>query len=257
MKSRIKIFESNLSDGIMSRNKKFYDKNLSQEEINCIFKKTRLNIGKKYGFNGLKIIQPVQKTDTNNVNYKDGKYVIINDNYLKNKDLWYENIESDIIIISSKFKHIVIGNQCADCPILIVEDRRLGVTALAHCGVTYIDRKLPKMTVEALQKEYNSNINDLYVYISSYAHKENYLYDNYPKWAKDKDIWTNSIIKIDNKYHIDMEKAIINQLNELGIKHLKVSRIDTISNPLYASHYASTKGNNKKIGQNFIGFFYK
>ena len=33
MKSQIKIFETGILDGVMSRNKKFYDENLTQEEI--------------------------------------------------------------------------------------------------------------------------------------------------------------------------------------------------------------------------------
>ena len=37
MDSKIKIFETGIKDGIMSRNKKFYNKNLTQPEINKIF----------------------------------------------------------------------------------------------------------------------------------------------------------------------------------------------------------------------------
>ena len=73
MKSQIKIFETGLLDGVMSRNKKFYDENLTQEEINRIFKTTRISIGKRYGFNGLKIIQALQKNENNNLSYPDGE----------------------------------------------------------------------------------------------------------------------------------------------------------------------------------------
>ena len=52
MKSQIKIFETGIEDGIMSRNKKFYDEGLSQNEINTYFYKTRQKIGEKYGFKG-------------------------------------------------------------------------------------------------------------------------------------------------------------------------------------------------------------
>ena len=36
MKSQIEIFETGIKDGIMSKNKKFYKENLTQEEINKI-----------------------------------------------------------------------------------------------------------------------------------------------------------------------------------------------------------------------------
>ncbi len=82
MNSKIKIFETNLLDGIMSRSKIFYKENATQEEINEQFKSVRVNIGKKYGFDGLKIIQAIQKTEFNGVNYPDGKYIVIEDNLL-------------------------------------------------------------------------------------------------------------------------------------------------------------------------------
>ena len=48
MKSQIEIFETGIKDGIMSKNKKFYKENLTQEEINKIFLETRLKFAKKY-----------------------------------------------------------------------------------------------------------------------------------------------------------------------------------------------------------------
>ena len=46
---------------------------------------------------------------------------------------------------------------------------------------TYID------TIKALQDCCDSNIDDIYVYIGSCVHKESYIYDKYPKWAKNKE----------------------------------------------------------------------
>ena len=186
MKSQIKIFEANKKDGVMSRNKIFYKYGLTQEEVNEIFKETRIKLGKKYGFDGLKIIQAVQKNNLNKVNYPDGKYINIKEKNLTKDDYWYLNLEADILIISNEYKGIVVGNMCADCPIVIAEDRRKGVTALAHCGAAYIDRNLPSQIIESLQKEYKSNVDDIYVYISSGAKKENFIYDTYPHWAINK-----------------------------------------------------------------------
>ena len=47
LRTQIKIFETGIEDGIMSRNKKFYKENLSQEEINKIFLNTRISVAKK------------------------------------------------------------------------------------------------------------------------------------------------------------------------------------------------------------------
>lgn len=257
MQSKIKIFESGIADGIMSRNKKFYEEGITDEEINKKFLNVRLNLGKKYGFDGRKIFQAKQKTETNNINYPDGKYHVITDKDINNEDLWFVELPADILIISKDYKNIVVGNQMADCPILIVEDRKLGVTALSHCGAPYINRKLPYQTIEALIKEFNSKPENIYVYIGSCAKKESYIYDKYPMWATSDEVWNNFIIKEKEDYHIDMVGAMIKQIKEIGVNNIIVSNEDTISNEKHYSHNALSKGNISKKGQNFVGFFYK
>lgn len=256
MKSKITIFESNIEDGIMSRNKKFYPSTLTQDQIDEKFLQTRLKLGDKYNFNGKKIFQAAQKTETNNIKYKDGQYIVISDKNLKKDDYWYEELPADILIITKEYPNIVVGNQMADCPILIAEDRKLGVTALAHCGVSYIDRELPKQVIEALEYEYNSNLSDIYVYIGSCAKKETYIYETYPRWAINKKVWESYIIEDNNKYHIDITGAIINQLKNKGITNIRVSPNDTISDKKIYSHYAAVNNIPKAIGQNFVGFYY-
>lgn len=257
MESKITIFESGIEDGIMSRNKKFYKDDISEEEINQLFLETRLRLGKKYGFDGRKIFQANQKTQKNDTMYPDGKYIVINDEHLQKEDYWYENLPADILILSNKYQNVVIGNQMADCPIVIAEDRKLGLTALAHCGASYINRKLPIQTIKALQKEFHSNLLDIYVYITSCASKENYVYDCYPKWATNNDVWQNAIIEENGVYHIDMLSAIIRQLREIGITNIEYSHEDTITSPKFYSNNASSKGITTKKGQNFVGFYYK
>lgn len=257
MKSRIKIFESGIDDRIMSRNPKFYKHGIKQEEIDQIFLQTRLALGKKYDFDGKKIFQANQKNEVNKVNYPDGKYIVLGEENMQKDDYWYENLPADILIISSKYPNIVVGNQMADCPILIAEDRYLGVTALSHCGVSYIDRKLPIQTIKALQEAYHSNLSDIYTHITSCASKESYVYDCYPKWATDKDVWEGFIIEEDGNYHIDMLNAIIKQLTEIGIRNITCSKEDTVTNPKFYSNCARAKGVLTKKGQNFVGFYYK
>ena len=92
--SQIKIFEANKKDGIMSRNKIFYDENFTQDDINEIFKETRIKLGEKHGFNGLRMIQASQKTETNNVKYTDGKYINIKE---------YQRIDGSLIFFFCYF----------------------------------------------------------------------------------------------------------------------------------------------------------
>lgn len=257
MKSQIEIFETGIKDGIMSKNKKFYKENLTQEEINKIFLETRLKFAKKYNLNGLHIFQALQKTPLNKLNYPDGKYIVISEENMTKDDYWSEELPADILIISNKYKNIIVGNQMSDCPILIAEDRRLGVTALAHCGASYINRNLPIQTIMALENEYHSNLNDIYVYIGSCIKTESYVYDSYPSWATNKEVWKDCIKKEQSLYKIDLVKAIKKQLKSIGISHIKVSKIDTFKDKNYYSHLAEYNGIKEKSGQNFVGFYYK
>ncbi len=257
MKSQIEIFETGIKDGIMSKNKKFYKENLTQEEINKIFLETRLKFAKKYNLNGLHIFQALQKTPLNKLNYPDGKYIVISEENMTKEDYWSEELPADILIISNKYKNIIVGNQMSDCPILIAEDRRLGVTALAHCGASYINRNLPIQTIMALENEYHSNLNDIYVYIGSCIKTESYVYDSYPSWATNKEVWKDCIKKEQSIYKIDLVKAIKKQLKSIGISHIKVSKIDTFKDKNYYSHLAEYNGIKEKSGQNFVGFYYK
>lgn len=257
MESKIIIFETGISDGIMSNNKKFYQENLSQSAIDKIFLETRINLGKKYHIDGKKIFRATQKNNINKLEYPDGQYLVLNPNTIT-VDAWYEKLVADIIIMPYNTAKTVLAHQMADCPILIAEDRKLGVTALSHCGAAYINRYLPKQTVEALQKEYQSNLDDIFVYIGSCAHKENYVYKDYPYWATNKEVWENSIVKApDNLYHIDMLKAIIEQLTSKGIKNIYTSPNDTIVDEKYYSHAGYYQGKKTENGQNLVGFYYK
>ena len=257
MKTKIKIFESGILDGIMSRNKKFYPSEMTQEDINQKFLETRILLGKKHGFNGKKIFQALQKNDINKIDYNNGKYIVLNEKHMYKDDFWYEPLPADILILEEKYKNIVVGNQMADCPILIIEDRNKGVTALSHCGASYINRELPYQTAQSLIIEYNSNPKDLYAYIGSCAKKESYIYDKYPLWATNNEVWHGYIIENNKKFNIDLEGAIINQLKKIGINQIQSSTKDTITNIEYYSHNAAVKGNINKKGQNFVGFFYE
>lgn len=257
MESKIKIFECGKEEGIFSRNKKFYPDYLTKNEINKQFTEVKKRAAEEYNFDYRKIFQATQKTITNGVDYPDGKYVVLNDTYMQKEDYWEERIETDILILEEKYKGVVVGNQMADCPIVIAEDRKKGVTALAHCGASYIDRLLPQDIIKALQKEYNSNVEDIYVYIGSSAKKETYIYDKYPYWATNKELWDSNIINKDNQYYIDMSGAIRKQLDALGIKNINESSINTMIDDRYYSHADYSKGNKASFGQNFVGFYYK
>lgn len=256
MKSQIVIFEGTKEDGIFSSNKKFYKENTSEEEIYEEIKKSRIKLGKRYGFSGLKMFQVKQKMEDND-NYPDNKWVEIDESYMTKEDYFQEEIEADILAITDKYKKIALSHRMADCPVLIVEDRKQGVSAIAHCGFYHINRGVPKALIKTMIQEFKSQEQDLYLYIGSHIHKENYIYDKYPEKATNKEIWYNAIEEKDGLYYIDLEKAIRNQLSDFKLGEIKVSPINTATDDNYASHREATLGNKNKLGQNIVGFYYK
>lgn len=258
-KYKLIIFETNRKDGCMSKSKKFYPSNFTEQEIIERLNKVRENIGKKYNFNGNHILQPQQKDVEFVEDYPDGKYVKITKKHLMKEDFWEEQIICDILLMDTKFPNIAIGHRMADCPVIIAEDRKHQVVAVSHCGVRQINREVPKWTILALKKEANSNVKDIYVYIGSCIKKENYQYDRYPSWATKKELWEKCIKKQEDIYYIDLIQAITNQLNKEGIvnHHITISPIDTYSHKDYYSHTEEVKNPNCKKGQNFVGCIYQ
>src|SRR5699024_6059100 len=103
----------------------------------------------------------------------------ITKDYLTKEDYWDEELICDILLIDTEFPNIVVGHRMADCPVIIAEDTKQQVVAISHCGANQINREVPKWTIKALKKEYNSNVEDIAVYIGSCIKKESYQYDKY------------------------------------------------------------------------------
>ena len=164
MESKIVIFEGNMKDGLFTRSKRFYPEKFTEKDIYEAYKKERIKLGKKYGFSGLKMFHPRQKMEDNDT-YPDNKVVILDDNYMKKADFFEEIIPTDILIITNKYPRVAVTHNMADCPVLIAEDRKKGVTALAHCGIYHINRELPKALIKSLIDNYNSKEGDIYLYI--------------------------------------------------------------------------------------------
>ncbi len=258
MQSKIKIIETGRADGIMSRTKRFYPEYYSEDQINKIFRETRINAGKKYNFNGLHIIKPIQKElakakDKNNI-FKD--YIIVTKEMLNKEDYYDIDFFCDALVLPSTIKDVVLGHPEADCPILICEDRKKGYTSLTHCGAVMINRGTIKHCIDALTDGCNSNKGDIYCYISNSIKKDSYIYDKYPPFATNNTIWKNAITKHNNEYNIDLSLAIREELQRLGIENIKENKEDTATSPKYYSHVKETQGDYSKKGQNFVGIYY-
>lgn len=240
---KVYIFNSTKEDGIMANYKELYN-NLSEEEIDRIYELNKKTFIEKHNLDYSNLVLINQK---DNDRHKGGLYEYPDGKCIKLHNVPNEKQYSDILMIDSN-SDIILGEISGDCPIMIAHTGNLLV--MCHIGATYIDRLLPQEAIKRLLEE-NENVKDIKVFISPYIH--NYVYNSYPTWAKSY-VWKEAIKEIDNKYYIDLAKAIEVQLLEVGIlkSNIEFSNIDTYSNPDYYSHRAYNEGNKDKLGRMMI-----
>lgn len=248
----LRILNTGNKYGIMTANPCFYEDGMSDDDIKAIFLKRRkiASVDNNCGFDPYKFYVPTQNGE--------GKAVEITKEMVEAyKDGWDLEIKADILITTDKVPGIVAGFPVADCPVIVASDLKNGITATAHCSAAMINNYLPIRTVEALQSMYNSKKEDIYVYIGAHAGK-NWTYDRYPKFATEK-FWeqTGAVKQVaDNDFKIDMDKALLYQLNPEEYETFIINSDDTITNPNYYSNSAACT-DKAKDGRHFEGAYYQ
>ena len=230
-----------------------HDSKLNSEIRQIIFERHRRAMADHYGFDASKIFIADQKN-------KDGSSFEITREFVEaNPDGLMTSIPEDILITTDKVPGVVIGHPIADCPVVMAADLRKGAVAIAHCSAELIDKKMPMMVVDALQRAYDSKDDDIVAYISACAGSD-WSYDTYPRWATDRKLWDGAITLDNDVFKIDMRKVIDNELLERNIHTMEFNMDNTRTNPNYYSNsMASPNGGNDptKSGRNFAGVFFK
>jgi YfiH family protein len=143
-------------------------------------------------------------------------------------DLIFEfdgSIKDGDALITDKTK-IAIGVFTADCVPVILVDTQKGVVAAIHSGWKGTKNLIVSKTIERLSEEYNSRASDIKVYIG--PHIGGCCYEVSEELVEEftsEDIYSN--IKISNNNKLDLEKCILTQLKERGIKEENISTTNT------------------------------
>ena len=224
---------------------------LTREDKSEIFKIHRKNFGDSVGFDWHKMFMADQV-------HKDGSYFEITKDYVEANPNGWSDIPEDILLVSDKVPGVVIGHPVADCPVVMMEDRKKGVVAIGHCSAELIDKKLPMMIADALADAYGSKDEDISIWVSACAGSE-WTYDCYPKWAQDKELWKDAIVEENGVFKIDIRKVLKKQFVERNIGNDKYSAFNlesTIKNPNYYSN-SEARNNPDKLGRHFEGAFWQ
>lgn len=274
LRTNLTYFYSNICDGNMNTNKNFYPEGMTKEEIKKDFTERRIKLGRQYGFDGLKILTPIQKArpvlngktieeqqqllEKYNLKHPDGHYVRITKDMIEPyEDLYDLDIYADILMMDNSLSGIALAYPVADCPVIFAQDTKKNVVAMAHCGGEYIDRDLPVQLVDSLYEEVDSNPYDISVYIGPHAQEESFTYDRFPGFIQNEARWVDCLREDNGLIHINMDKAIMKQLEFRGVNLDAVysSKFDTITNPKFYSNNRARFDDYKK-GRFYTGCFY-
>ena len=229
-----------------------YDLSQDREEI---FRLHRQNMGEAMGFDGAHMFMADQT-------HKTGTHFEITKEFVEANPEGWKDIPEDILVVTKNTPGVVIGHPTADCPVVMMMDKRQGISVVGHCSADLIDKRMPAMVGEVLRSVYGSRAEDIYAYVSACA-GDNWTYDCFPKWARDEHVWHRCIqMGEDGLFHIRLKPAVLMQVLSVGVPadHIRFNMDDTITDEHYYSNSAASKDGgdtSSKFGRHFSGLFYE
>lgn len=288
-RKKVSIIETGVLDGQMSfkhylqdtvedfDQMDFSSKEKAIKETREKYEQNMQKVGNEYGFDGRKLVIPYD----NGIKYRTGEYFIADEKmYQKDKNLKKVKTPGDIVLLKKDNPGIAIGYPVSDDPVVIMEDQKKGITALAHCGLRQIGDRIPLHMINALREEAGSNLNDIKVYISSNLKQESNKVILKPKAIKNNpELWKgcikkrftfyqgqNTVQKIINlsigliSSNIDQDQAIINMITNRGIpeENITVNKKNTYTETdLYSSAKSKMLHESVIDGKYLVGAYYE
>ena len=228
---------------------------------NAMFKQHRQAFAEAEGFDWHKMFMADQKN-------LDGSVFEVTQEYVEANPNGWTDIPEDILMMRENLKSVALGHPVADCAVVTAEDRKQGITAVAHCGGEMIDKRIPQMTIEALYRK-GSKPEDIIVNVGARAGDSWVYTDNKPKWATDEQVWdkTGAIVpgqmmkdgKMVDSYAVRQDNALAYEFEQVGIpaENIIWDTHDTIIDPMYYSNSAASNGKAEKFGRQFVGAIYQ
>ncbi|WP_373073327.1 peptidoglycan editing factor PgeF [Sulfurimonas sp.] len=129
----------------------------------------------------------------------------------------FENPPTCDALITNK-KHTPLMVMVADCTPVLFFDEIKGVIAVAHAGRQGAFKNIVKNVLDSFVSDFNSDIKNIKVSIGASICTNCYeVGDEIDQEAKDLNL-SYAIERIDEKFYLDVNKIILNQLHECGIK---------------------------------------
>lgn len=228
---------------------------------NVLFKNHRRSFAEAEKFDWHKMFMADQRK-------RNGSVFEITQDYVEDNPKGCTDIPEDILMMRNKLTGVALGYSSADSAVIVAEDRKRGITAIARCDGKMIDSKLPMMTIDALYWK-GSSREDITVHVGARA-GDGWVYtENRPEWATDEQVWDKTgaivpgqIVKngtMIDSYTIRQDNALAYEFAQAGIPDENIiwDNHNTIDDPRYYSDIAKSDGNFEKFGSQFIGAIYQ
>lgn len=145
-------------------------------------------------------------------------------------------------------KHIPIVTLFADCVPLFFLDRRQGVIALAHSGWKGTVKRIGQKTVQKMKSEYGSRPEDILAAIGPSIQVCHFEVGDDVAERFIREFGEETAVKYGDRYHVNMQKAILLQLQEEGIRQVDDCGICTYCNSDLLFSHRKTNGRRGNMG---------
>ena len=194
---KLNIFTSNVKDGIISKDKKYFP-NLTKEEVELLYEVNVRKFLSKYNLDYEKA------TILNEKNNRMTSHVVTEDN---------KKLKDKILILKEQTKNIPILVETDDDPVIVgsaTDDEDKKIAVIGKASIENLNENLIHEMIEALIKETGRAPFETTFYIGPCPSKENYL-------IKDKTIlkhplFNSALEKKGRKTYLDIRYAIFNEL---------------------------------------------
>lgn len=161
-----------------------------------------------------------------------------------------ENKFDSVDALITDKKGIPMVTLFADCVPLFFLDKKQGVAALAHSGWKGTVKRIGQKTVEKMKKEYGSRPEDILSAIGPSIQECHFEVGDEVAEIFLKEFGMETAVKYDEKYHVNMQKAIERQLLESGIPQENIDNcgICTYCNSDLLFSHRKTNGQRGNLG---------
>lgn len=138
----------------------------------------------------------------------------------------------------------------ADCVPLFFLDKKQGVIASVHSGWRGTVQRIGQKAVKMLIDEYNSHPEDILAAIGPSIGECHFEVSDEIAGIFDKEFGEDTVVKYDNKYHVNLEKACYSQFIAEGIpeKNITAAGICTYCNSDLLFSHRKTNGIRGNLG---------